>query len=71
MSVKIPLSYAVAGAFSIFALSAAYGMEWQKKYYKKLFKLSFTSKDEMARKLANRIIFEDLRIRFEPAPEEN
>ena len=71
MSVKIPLSYAIAGAFSIFALSAAYGMEWQKKYYKKLFKLSFTSKDEMTRKFANQLIFEDLRVRFEPVPEDN
>lgn len=71
MSVKIPLSYAVASVFSFSLIAASYGMEWQKKYYKKLFKLSFTSKDEMARKLANRIIFEDLRIRFEPAPEEN
>ena len=71
MSVKIPLSYAVASVFSFSLIAVSYGMEWQKKYYKKLFKLSFTSKDEMARKLANRIIFEDLRIRFEPTPEDN
>lgn len=71
MSVKIPLSVVVAGALSIFALSTSYGAELKKKHYKKLFKISFTSEDEMARKLANRIIFEDLRIRFEPAPEEN
>ena len=71
MSVKIPLSYAIAGALSIFALSASYGAELQKKYYKKLFKISFTSKDEMARKLANSIIFEDLRIRFDPVSEDN
>ena len=71
MSVKIPLSYAVGSVFGFSLIAVSYGMEWQKKYYKKLFKLSFTSKDEMARKLANRIIFEDLRIRFEPAPEEN
>lgn len=71
MSVKIPLSVIVAGALSIFALSTRYGMELQKKSYKRLFKISFTSKDEMARKLANRIIFEDLRVRFEPVPEDN
>ena len=71
MSVKIPLSYAVASVFSFSLIAVSYGMELQKKHYKKLFKISFTSKDEMARKLANRTIFEDLRIRFEPAPEEN
>ena len=71
MSVKIPLSYTIAGAFSIFALSAAYGMEWQKKYYKKLFKLSFTSRDEMTRKFAKQLIFEDLRIQLEPPTKED
>ena len=71
MSVKIPLSVVVAGALSIFALSTSYGAELQKKHYKNLFKLSFTSKNEMARKLANSIIFEDLRIKFEPTPEDD
>lgn len=71
MSVKIPLSYAVAAAFSLSALAASYGMERQKKYYKNLFKLSFTSKDAMVRKFANRIIFEDLRIQFEPSTKED
>lgn len=71
MSVKIPLSYAVASVFSFSLIAVSYGMELKKKYYKKLFEISFTSKDEMERKLANRIIFEDLRIRFEPDPEEN
>nr|DAY44717.1 MAG TPA: hypothetical protein [Caudoviricetes sp.] len=70
MSIKIPLSYAVAIAFGLSALASHYGKELQKKYYKKLFKISFTSKDEMHRNLANRIIFEDLRIRLEPATEE-
>ena len=71
MSVKIPLSYAVAAAFSLSALAASYGMEFQKKYYKKLLKISFTSQDEMSRKLANSIIYEDLRLRFDPTVEED
>lgn len=71
MSVKIPLSYAVASVFSFSLIAVSYGMEWQKKYYKKLFKLSFTSKDEMTRKFANRLIFEDLRIQLEPPTKED
>ena len=71
MSVKIPLSYAVASVFSFSLIAVSYGMEWQKKYYKKLFKLSFTSKDEMTRKFANRLIFEDLRIQLEPTAKED
>ena len=71
MSVKIPLSYAVASVFSFSLIAVSYGMEWRKKYYKKLFKLSFTSKDEMTRKFANRLIFEDLRIQLEPPTKED
>ncbi|MBF1652246.1 MAG: hypothetical protein HXO60_07075 [Rothia mucilaginosa] len=71
MSVKIPLSYAVAAALGLSALATSYGREFQKKYYKKLLKISFTSKDEMARKLANSIIYEDLRLRFDPTIEED
>ncbi len=71
MSVKIPLSYAVAGAFSI--LRSPPPTEWsgRRSTTRKLFKLSFTSKDEMTRKFANQLIFEDLRIQLEPPTKED
>nr|DAW03488.1 MAG TPA: hypothetical protein [Caudoviricetes sp.] len=71
MSVKISLYHAVIVALSASVLSAAYGRVSQKKYYKNLFKLSFTSKDPMVRKFANSIIFEDLRIQLEPSTKED
>ena len=71
MATQISLPVAVAGAIAVSAFSINYGKKIQKKFYKNLFKLSFTSKNEMARKLANRIIFEDLRVKFDPIPEED
>nr|DAM91820.1 MAG TPA: hypothetical protein [Caudoviricetes sp.] len=71
MATQISLPVAVAGAIAVSAFSVNYGKKIQKKFYKNLFKLSFTSKNEMARKLANRIIFEDLRVKFDPIPEDD
>ena len=71
MSVKISLYHAVIVALCTSVFSVAYGKVSQKMYYKNLFKLSFTSKDAMVRKLANRVIFEDLRIQLEPSTKED
>lgn len=71
MFAKIPLPFVAAGVFAIAAFSAAWGKKTQKKFYQNLFEISYTSNNEMARALANRIIFEDLRIKLEPIPEDN
>lgn len=71
MATQISLPVAVAGAIAVSAFSVNYGKKIQKRIYKNLFKLSFTAKDERTRKLANRIIFEDLRVKFDPIPEDD
>lgn len=70
MSVKIPLSYTIAGAISLFALSASFGAKMQHKYYKYLIKLAFFTENEDTRKLATSILRKDLNLRYEPASED-
>lgn len=71
MATQISLPAFVAGAIAISVISVNYGKKIQKRIYKNLFKLSFTSKDERTRKLATRLIFKDLRVKIDPIPEED
>ena len=70
MSAKISIPQAIAGGFTIFCISFSIGAKLQTKYLKYLLKISSTSKDEAAQKLAARLVHESLNLKFTPYDEE-
>ena len=70
MSVKIPLEQAIAGGFAVFAFAFIAGAKIQTKYLRYLLKITSTSEDEAAQKLAARLVHENLNLKFTPYDEE-
>lgn len=70
MSTKISIPQAIAGGFAIFCISFSIGAKLQTKYLRYLLKITSTSKDEAAQKLAARLVHESLNLKFTPYDEE-
>ena len=70
MSTKISVPQAVAGAFAIFTIAFAAGAKIQTKYLRYLLKITSTSEDDNAQKLAARLVHESLNLKFTPYDEE-
>ena len=70
MSTKISIPQAIAGGFAIFCVSFSIGAKLQTKYLRYLLKITSTSEDEHARKLAARLVHESLNLKFTPYDEE-
>ena len=70
MSAKISIPQAVAGGFAIFCISFSLGANLQTKYLRYLLKITSTSEDGSAQKLAARLVHESLNLKFTPYDEE-
>ena len=70
MSTKISIPQAIAGGFAIFCISFSIGAKLQTKYLRYLLKLTSTSENEAAQKLAARLVHESLNLKFTPYDEE-
>ena len=70
MSAKISTLQAVAGGFAIFCISFSLGAKFQTKCLRHLLKITSTSEDGPAQKLAARLIHESLNLKFTPYDEE-
>lgn len=70
MSAKISIPQAVAGGFAIFCISFSMGAHLQTKYLRYLLKITSTSEDGPAQKLATRLVHESLNLKFTPYDEE-
>ena len=70
MSTKISIPQAIAGGFAIFCVSFSIGAKLQTKYLRYLLKITCTSEDEPAQKLAARLVHESLNLKFTPYDEE-
>ena len=70
MSTKISIPQAIAGGFAIFCISFSIGAKLQTKYLRYLLKITSTSENEAARKLAARLVHESLNLKFTPYDEE-
>ena len=70
MSAKISIPQAIAGGFAIFCISFSIGAKLQTKYLRYLLKITSTSEDEAAQKLAARLVHESLNLKFTPYDEE-
>ena len=70
MSAKISIPQAVAGGFAIFCISFSLGANLQKKYLRYLLKITSTSEDGPAQKLAAKLVHESLNLKFTPYDEE-
>ena len=70
MSAKISIPQAVAGGFAIFCISFSMGAKLQTKYLRYLLKITSTSEDGPAQKLAARLVHESLNLKFTPYDEE-
>ena len=69
MSVKISIPQAVAGGFAIFCISFSIGAKLQTKYLRYLLKITSTSEDGPAQKLAAQLVHESLNLKFTPYDE--
>ena len=70
MSTKISTPQAIAGGFTIFCVAFSIGAMLQTKYLRYLLKITSTSEDKRAQKLAARLIHESLNLKFTPYDEE-
>ena len=70
MSAKISIPQAVAGGFAIFCISFSLGANLQTKYLRYLLKITSTSEDGPAQKLAAHLVHESLNLKFTPYDEE-
>ena len=70
MSTKISIPQAIAGGFAIFCISYSVGAKLQTKYLRYLLKITSTSEDGPAQKLAARLVHESLNLKFTPYDEE-
>ena len=70
MSAKISIPQAVAGGFAIFCVSFSLGANLQTKYLRYLLKITSTSEDGPAQKLAAKLVHESLNLKFTPYDEE-
>ena len=70
MSTKISLPQAVAGAFAVFCISFTLGAKLQTKYLRTLVRITSTSEDDKAQKLAARLVHESLNLKFTPYEEQ-
>ena len=70
MSTKISIPQAIAGGFAIFCISFSMGAKLQTKYLQYLIKITSTSEDEPAQKLAASLVHESLNLKFMPYDEE-
>lgn len=70
MSNKISIPQAIAGGFAIFCISFSIGAKLQTKYLRYLIKITSTSEDGAAQKLAARLVHESLNLKFTPYDEE-
>ena len=70
MSTKISIPQAVAGGFAIFCISFSLGAKLQTKYLRYLLKITSTSEDGPAQRLAARLVHESLNLKFTPYDEE-
>ena len=70
MSTKISIPQAIAGGFAIFCISFSIGADLQTKYLRHLLKITSTSEDGPAQKLAARLVHESLNLKFTPYDEE-
>lgn len=70
MSAKISIPQAVAGGFAIFCISFSLGANLQTKYLRYLLKITSTSEDGLAQKLAAKLVHESLNLKFTPYDEE-
>ena len=70
MSTKISIPQAIAGGFAIFCVSLSIGAKLQTKYLRYLLKITCTSEDGHAQKLAARLVHESLNLKFTPYDEE-
>ena len=70
MSAKISIPQAVAGGFAIFCISFSLGANLQTKYLRYLLKITSTSEDGPAQKLAAKLVHESLNLKFTPYDEE-
>ena len=71
MSTKISIPQAVAGGFAIFCVAFSIGAKLQTKYLRYLLKITSTSEDGPAQKLAARLVHENLNLKFDPYDEVN
>ena len=69
MSAKISIPQAIAGGFAIFCISFSIGAKLQTKYLRYLLKTTSTSEDGPAKKLAARLVYESLNLKFTPYDE--
>ena len=70
MSTKISIPQAVAGGFAIFCISFSIGAKLQTKYLRYLLKITSTSEEGPAQRLAARLVHESLNLKFTPYDEE-
>lgn len=70
MSTKITIPQAIAGGFTIFCIAFSVGAKLQTKYLRHLIKITSTSENEPAQKLAARLVHENLNLKFTPYDEE-
>ena len=70
MSAKISVPQAIAGGFAIFCISFSIGAKLQTKYLRYLLKITSTSEDGPAQRLAARLVHESLNLKFTPYDEE-
>ena len=70
MSTKISIPQAIAGGFAIFCVSFSIGAKLQTKYLRYLLKITSTSEDGPSQKLAARLVYESLNLKFTPYDEE-
>ena len=70
MSAKISVPQAIAGGFAIFCISFSIGAKLQTKYLRYLLKITSTSEDGPAQRLAAKLVHESLNLKFTPYDEE-
>ena len=70
MSTKISIPQAIAGGFAIFCISFSIGAKLQTKYLRYLLKITSTSEEGPARRLAAKLVHESLNLKFAPHDEE-
>ena len=70
MSTKISIPQAIAGGFAIFCISFSIGAKLQTKYLRYLLKITSTSEEGPAQRLAAKLVHESLNLKFTPYDEE-
>ena len=70
MSAKISVPQAIAGGFAIFCISFSIGAKLQTKYLRYLLKITSTSEEGPAQRLAAKLVHESLNLKFTPYDEE-